>query len=416
LRRKSLFTVLSAIGATGLAPSVLAGPSLITLHSFNGTDGSNPETGLVADSAGNLYGVTLQGGAYSGGTAFELSGSNHRTFTTLAAFNNSNVPGPYGPLTFDAAGNLLGTTVYGGSNRNGSIFSLSGPNHQVLTTLFSFNGSNGSKVETGLVADGQGNFWGMTEAGGTANDGTIYELSGQDHQTLTTVFNFNGSNGSQPVGNLVLAPDGNFYGATPTGGADGDGTVFELSGPNHQTFTTLMNFTSANVNPIGPLAFDSAGDLFGTTFTGGPNNAGTVFELSGPGYQTLTTLFNFNGSNGLHPHDSVIIDTAGNLFGLTAFAGSGVGNAFELSGPGYQNFTNLVTAFGGSVDPYGQLFADSAGNLIGVTASFSNGGNGTIFEITGSGFVVPEPTLALQVAVCCVALLRRRSVRKRIAI
>ncbi len=390
---------------TNLAMAAQATPALTTLVSFNGTGGSVPIAGLISDAAGNLYGTTLfggSGGEFGYGTVFELSGPKHSIFKTLLAFDSSNGAGPGTALTLNAYGNLLGTTESGGAAGSGTVFKLSGANHQTLTTLLSFSGSNGATPLGGLTlyAPGQprsqGNLFGTTSAGGTGGYGTVFKLSAPDHRTQTTLISFAVSNGSQPGSTLVADAAGHLYGTTFTGGPGTYGTVFELSGPDHRTLTTLAAFDGNNgANPLGGLTLDAAGNLYGTTQYGGSGGGGTIFELAAPGHRKLTTLATFgsNDPNGAVPQGTLLIDAAGNLFGTTnggadQFGGAFLGAVFKLSAD-HRTLTPLY-AFTGGQDgdiPQAGLIADAAGNLYGTTTSGGAYGGGTVFELSGAGFV-----------------------------
>jgi uncharacterized repeat protein (TIGR03803 family) len=235
-------TILAAVVATFLAvaSSTRATSTLTTLVNFNNVNGLNPQAGLIADSSGNLYGTTTEGGTVGDGTVFELSGANHLTLTTLANFSGGNGSLPECILHADPAGNLYGTTLYGGTNNDGTVFELSGTNHQTLTTLANFNGANGQKPFGGLVSDAAGNLYGTTDLGGADGDGTIFELSGANYQTLTTLVTFNGANGSNPQAGLMIDSAGNLYGTTNAGGNNNDGTVFELTLPEPTSLSLLF--------------------------------------------------------------------------------------------------------------------------------------------------------------------------------
>jgi uncharacterized repeat protein (TIGR03803 family) len=292
----------------GVTRPVYAGLAMTTLVTFNGANGSNPQDQFTADASGNLYGIFRGGGAAGDGTVFELSGPNHQTLTTLATFTGTNGSVPQGRLTFDSAGNLFGTTVVGGSSNQGTVFMLSGSNHQTLTTLVNFNGTNGLAPLSGVVFDSAGNLYGTTQDGGTNNSGTVFEVSGASHQTLTTLINFSVNNnfGVGPDGQLLVDSAGNLFGTTDSGGTGSGGTAFEVSGSNHQTITTLASFSGAtgNSNPTAGLIADSAGNLYGTT----DNVDGTAFELSGTNHQTFTTLHTFNGIDGVLPYAGLALD------------------------------------------------------------------------------------------------------------
>ncbi len=307
--------------------------TVTTLASFNGTNGANPASGLIMDSAGNLYGTTQAGGADSDGTVFELPNGSS-TIITLASFNGTNGASPANGLIMDSVGNLYGTAQAGGAGSDGTVFELA-KGSSTITVLASFSGSNGSDPFAGLIMDSAGNLYGTTTAGGAfggaRGDGTIFELV-KGSGTITSLASFNGSNGAEPEGVLVMDTNGNLYGTTHSGGSSSYGVVFEL--PNgSSTITTLANFNDTNGEfPGAGLTMDSAGNLYGTAQQGGAFGDGTVFELL-QGSGTISVLASFQGSNGQSPRD-LIIDSAGNLYGETGGGGaSGDGTLFELSPP-----------------------------------------------------------------------------------
>lgn len=386
--------------------------SLSTLYGFPGQSEANPMAGLIADSAGNLYGTTSNGGPDDLGTVFELAGPNHQTFIPLAFLNTSTGTHPQARLFMGSDGNLYGTTFQSGQNGDGTVFELSGANHQTMSVLVAFNGSNGFESNGGLI-DMAGNFCGTTYAGGPDGWGTVYELTGPNHQTVSTLVTFNVSNGSHPVGELVADSTGDLYGTTSSGGPGNAGTVFELSGINHTTLTTVFNFNSTvGSGPLAGLTIDAQGDLFGTT-ANSTTSGGIAFELSGASHQTFTLLASLDRyatSNAAgYSAASMIFDAAGNLFGTTAYGGTNDGTVFELSGPTHQDFSVLAdftNAVGAT--PYSGLVADSSGNLYGTTSEEGPSGIGSVFELSGSGFAVPEPSglLVLSTSLCMLA--RRR--------
>jgi uncharacterized repeat protein (TIGR03803 family) len=194
------------------------------LYSFKGTDGSNPQGGLVVGLDGNLYGTTFQGGTDGLGTVFKLSPSN--TLTTLASFALNNGAFPWG-MVQTANSNLFGATAYGGTNDVGSVFEVT-PSGQ-LSSLLSFNIANGSDPVAPLLLGRDGNLYGTTLQGGTAGEGVVFR-AGTTFGTGSNLVSFQGANGEYPKAGLMQASNGNFYGTTTGGGANGSGTVFELFG------------------------------------------------------------------------------------------------------------------------------------------------------------------------------------------
>jgi uncharacterized repeat protein (TIGR03803 family) len=334
-----------------------------TLTSFNGPNGSVPVGSLIADSNGNLYGTTNSGGAFWNGTVFEVASGSH-TLTTLVSFNGTNGSNPGAGLIFDSAGNLYGITSAGGTNNDGTVFEVAAGTN-ALITLASFNGTNGNSPEASVIFDAAGNLYGTTSGGGANNDGTVFVVAAGTH-TLTTLAAFNGTNGQYPHGSPIFDAAGNLYGTTLQGGANGGGTVFEVAATTH-TLTTLVSFNGTNGNsPRAGLLFDAAGNLYGTTYGGGYYGDGTVFEVAASTH-ALTTLATFNGTNGSSPYAGLILDTSGNLYGTTTAGGSSSdGTAFEVAAATHTLTT--LASFNGTNggDLYSGLIFDSAGNLCGT--------------------------------------------------
>lgn len=332
------------------------------LHSFrnNGTDGYSPTTALILDASGNLYGVTGSGGAYGDGTAFELSpsGSGEWTETVLFNFNYSTGGGhPDSAMIFDALGNLYGTTAGGGSGTGcnegcGTVFQLvpqSGGGWSAnFLYSFSNNGIDGYGP-LGLIFDGKGNLYGTCPFGGTDGQGVVWELSpqagGSWTETILHSFVYNGTDGAYPEAGVIVDSAGNLYGTTQEGGAysgaGGGGTVFELintkSGWEEKILFSFNNLSSGPFYPLAAVTFDSSGNLYGTTSKGGTYGWGTVFELKpahgGSWVETIAHSFGdeTHFTDGLDPVGSVVFDAAGNLYGVTYYGGKqDVGTVFEI--------------------------------------------------------------------------------------
>jgi uncharacterized repeat protein (TIGR03803 family) len=209
--------------------------TITTLASFNNANGWAP-TGLVMDGRGNLFGTTRLGGAFGQGVVFELPHGSH-TVTALASFDGANGAFPFGGVILDGRGNLFGTAELGGSSHLGVVFELPHGSHTV-TDLASFGGANGAEPLAGVIRDGQGNLFGTANRGGGFNLGTVFELAQGSH-TLTTLASFDGTNGARPSTGVILDGRGNLFGTTQLGGAFHDGTVFELS-PIPEPSTLLL--------------------------------------------------------------------------------------------------------------------------------------------------------------------------------
>jgi uncharacterized repeat protein (TIGR03803 family) len=340
-----------------LSPMVGGGWNKTVLHNFNqdGTDGASPESTLVIDAAGNLYGTTYGGGAHDYGTVFELSpmAGGGWSETILHSFNN---PGdgyyPVAGLTLDRVGNLYGTTVQGGLYNSGTVFELSPAASGVWTEriLHHFGSSSvdGSGPLTGLTMDAAGNLYG-TSGGGAYEAGAVYEISPTTGtEKVLHSFSNTSKEGYSPAGGVILDAKGNLYGTTAVGGATHCGvqrcpapygTVFELM-PNAgkswsvKVLHTFVNNGKDGHRSLAGLVFDPAGSLYGTTSGGGPNGYGTVFELapSASGSWTETVLYSWgNTSSDDAPRAGVILDGAGNLYGTTPGDSSGNGAVFEIT-------------------------------------------------------------------------------------
>lgn len=330
-----LGTVYALYKASGYA-------TVVTIAAFTGSNGSSPDGTLVADAAGDLFGTTNTGGAGGVGTVFEIAnGTFWSAPITLASFATGNGANPFDGLVIDAAGNLFGTTANGGAGTYGTVFEIAkgASGYGSLTTLASFSGPNG-EYPRGLVMDAAGNLFGETiQGGGTNALGTVFELAkgSGGYGAATTLATFNSTLGGNPRGGLLLDAAGDLFGETSAGGAAANGTVFELvrTGTTYAAPVTLATFDGINqITPRGGLIADAAGDLFGTTYNGGATNQGSVFEIArtASGYGPLVTLLTFNGTNGAYPDATLAFDSAGNLFGTTFEGGAnGLGTVFELT-------------------------------------------------------------------------------------
>jgi uncharacterized repeat protein (TIGR03803 family) len=377
--------------------SATAGETI--LHSFNAGDGSLPFGGLVADTAGNLYGTTTMGGVYSEGTVFELMPKPKGGWAekVIYSFNSNGIDGtqPYSSLVFDKAGNLYGTTNSGGTYGVGTVFKLTPRSGRSWkeTILYNFSGTQDGQAPVGsVVFDSSGNLYGTTPDGGLYSHGIVFELTPttKGQWTETILHDFNSSDGAYPYAAVILDASGNLYGTTNAGGAYDEGTVFELSpqGEGQWNESVLYSFDDQNTvgaYPYASLIFDTAGNLYGTVF-GTLNNSGSVFELSrqAGGQWTATAL----GGSG-NGYGGVVMDAAGNLYGTAngGIDGWPIGWVFKLSpkqGGGWVD--TVLHAFSQNgrdgYNPLSNLILDKANNVYGVTYQGGINDTGTVFEIT----------------------------------
>ncbi|MGA3092437.1 MAG: choice-of-anchor tandem repeat GloVer-containing protein [Terriglobales bacterium] len=302
------------------------------LHTFAGNqygDGSEPYGGLTLDTKGNLFGTTINGGSSCNcGTIYKLtkSGKNY-TESVLHSFSGSDGTNPYYvTLVFDKLGNLYGTTNGGGSYGNGTVFKLTPDG--VLTTLHNFTGqADGGVPDSGVALDTKGNIYGVAPGGGAYGYGVLYEITAAG--AYSVLYNFTGAaDGMLPRGAPIFK-GGKLYGTTQAGGAGctwGCGVIFEFTlakGKVAGKETVLHTFsgTDGYYPMYGPLTFDKLGNLYGTTLDGGPSNLGNVYELAPDG--TITTLYNFDQQpDGMSPMGGVTLDTKGNVYTTAAYGGN----------------------------------------------------------------------------------------------
>jgi len=332
--------------------------------------------GQMSRTGGLLF-VLLSSGA--GGTP-----ASAQTLTTLVSFDNANGSHPSVGLIADAHGNLFGTTFFGGEYGAGTAFEIVKTKRgyaSTPTTLVNFDNANGSSPFSGLIADAHDNLFGTTEEGGAYGWGTAFEIVKTSRgyaSTPTTLVSFEYTYGSLPYAGLIADADGNLFGTTGFGGAYGYGTTFEIvktSSGYAGTPTTLVNFDNANgSSPYAGLIADADGNLFGTTSGGGAYGYGTVFEIvkTKRGYaSTPTTLVSFDNAHGSYPTAGLIADAQGNLFGTTYEGGaSDLGTVFEVTGSGFvppRQFAGTP----GSADCFGKSISTLARTYGGIADAAS---------------------------------------------
>jgi uncharacterized repeat protein (TIGR03803 family) len=388
--------------ATVLAPAPSQAQTYTLLYSFTGgSDGKWPYSNLIEDSAGNLYG-TASGGGLSCinpdgcGTVFELAPNG--TLTVLHSFiGDSEGGGPLAGVVRDAAGNLYGTTNYGpGRSGVGTVFKLNSANQE--TVLHAFTGApDGAYPSAPVARDTAGNLYGTTQAGGAGNDGVVFEWdAGTRKETILHSFTA-GVDGANPSAGLLLDQAGRaLYGETIQGGnstCSGDfnsgcGTAFKLTASAMENYD-FPGTGQQGESPQGGLIRDAQGNAYGTTYYGGADGLGSVFKIDAAGQETV--LYSFTGqADGAWPSAGLVLDTAGNLYGTTYERGSstcndggGCGTLFEITSGG--KFSVLHTFAGEPSDgngPTATLLRDTAGNLYGTTVGGGTANFGAVFKLT----------------------------------
>jgi len=414
-RNRSLWSVSAILLAIALAslpalPGVRPGLKFKVLYILPG----NTYAGLVLDSVGNLYGTTVGGGAYERGTVFELTHSSNGSWMKHVLHDfvgGKDGEYPYASPIFDAAGNVYGTTRYGGASGNGTVFELTPASNGKWTerVLYQFTGGkDGSQPWSGLILDATGNLYGTTSGGGNSSDcaysscGVVFELtrasSGDWKEQVLHAFD--GKDGGSPLASLVFDGRGNLYGTTEWDSVYLGGTVFELVHGSNGEWTehVLHRFSrgSDGAHPVAGLILGAASHLYGTTEFGGDlggcgGGCGVVFELThtSNGRWTEQVLHDFNYVDGANPLAGLILDSAGNLYGTTSLGGSGGlgnGTVFELMPGSKGGWTaHVLHQFGvgrGPGNPNAGLILDAENNLYGTTLDDYSHSAGTVFELT----------------------------------
>ncbi len=370
----ALFTILVS---WLVAPPAYSDVIFTNLVSFSGTNGANPRATLVQGTDGNFYGTTYNGGTNGNyGTVFQMT--TNGVLTSLVSFSGANGANPSAVLVQGPDGNFYGTTYYGGTNGNyGTVFQVT--INGVLTSLVSFNNTNGANPQGALALGANGNFYGTTYNGGTNGAGTVFEVT--TNGVLTSLVSFNNTNGANPQGTLMLGGDGNFYGTTSSGGTNGgDGTVFQITSGGVLTSIHSFNDTDGSF-PYAGLTPGPNGILYGAAVGGGTINGinGTLFQITTNG--VLSTLVSFDSTNGATPYDAPIRGADGNYYGTTTAGGASknLGTIFEMAPNG-----TLTTLYSfNDTFPYAGLIQGRDGNFYGT--SYGGGSeypSGTIFRLS----------------------------------
>lgn len=357
-------------------------------------DGAEPQSDLMMDGKGNLYGSADEGGATNEGAVFKLAPDG--TESVLHSFHGKDGANILAGLVEDSARNLYGATWDSGAYGRGTIFKLTPKGHETVLHDFT-GGEDGANCADSLIVNAKGELFGIGQNGGKFGDGVVFKLNPNGKLSVLHAF-AGGADGSSPWSALVRDKAGNLYGTTAEGGSkkncngNGCGTVYKIASDGTETVLYAFKGGNDGVGPRGDLVLDKSGNFYGTTASGGGNlEGGTVFKLAADG--TESVLYRFcsqaSCSDGAAPTGGVVSDRKGNLYGTTDYGGAnclpdGCGTVFKLSPNGTET---VLHSFGdGSTDgqnPSAGLIKDSAGNLYGTTLGGGPGfGGGTVFEIS----------------------------------
>jgi len=334
----------------------------------------------------NLLSLILMGGA----------GAFAQTVTTIHDFGGrGDGENPQAGVVFDQAGNLYGTAALGALDGNGVVYSLTPPEGGGVpwteSVLHKFQGQPDGAVPVCALVFSSGELFGTTEEGGVHNMGTVFQVRPGGDGRARVLYSFGSVAGDGMVPNAGLLPaQPGFYGVTRDGGANGRGTVFQVTPPGggggDWIETILYSFADSGdaAFPSSDLITDGAGTLYGTALIGGVNNLGAVYQLSPPITPgepwTETVIFSFSGSDGTLPFGRLQLDETGALYGTTTSGGSGqAGTVFKLippSPPGVSWSQSVLYNFSGGGDggsPFAGVIFGNKGRLFGTA---STGGNG----------------------------------------
>ncbi len=361
----------------------------------NGGDGGFPYAGLTLDRGGNLYGTTFQGGlGYGTVYKLSRAGSGWR-LSTLYMFHGFDGHYPEGGVVFGPDGALYGTTSGDEDNGGNSVVFRLAPSAHVCastscpwteTVLYRFAGApnDGAGPHLGnLVFDRAGNMYGTTYFGGASNGGVVFELGpSAGGWTESVIWDFANGPGQNPQSGVVLDSAGNLYGTTSESNIGSSGAVYELSPSAHGWTETALAQLSVNGNAVGGVVMDAHGNLFGTV--GGQYGGGGVYELTpSNGSWTVNIIFTFGGFDG--PWDSPTLDAAGNVYGTAAqLGGHGSGEVFQfIPANGGWTFNDLHNFDGtDGFNPLGGVIFDAARNMYGTAESGGQYDYGVVWEIT----------------------------------
>jgi len=355
---------------------------LKNIHNFNGSndDGAFPQGGVTLGTDGNFYGTTYEGGSVTAGAVFKVTSSG--TYTTLYSFTGGKDGAyPYAPPVEGNDGNFYGTTTAGGNTTVcgsgcGTIYKITPAG--VLTTLYQFDITHGYEPYGPLVLGTDGNFYGTTPAGTTANAGVVFKISPAGKFTL--LFSFDSTHGETPFGGLVQGADGNFYGTTIYGGSAGGGVVFKITPSGKLTVLHNINGTTDGARPYGGLVLASDGNFYGANSNGGTvnsncsNGCGTVFKITPKGVYSV--LYKFDYTTGATPYVTPFQHTSGLVYGDSQVGGTGNVNPCSTGNCGvlYSWKSSGLPAFV-SLLPY-------------------SGKVGKVIEFLGQGFVSGKTTVS----------------------
>jgi uncharacterized repeat protein (TIGR03803 family) len=355
---------------------------LTGLYSFDGTNGSFPQSGLTLGADGNFYGAAESGGTFGAGTIFKITPSG--SLTVLYSFTNGGDGGyPKGPPVQGTDGNFYGNTFQGGGSGGGTIYKITSSG--TLTTLHQFDGTHGSNPYAPLVQGRDGNFYGTTFFGGTSNQGVVFKVTTTGR--FAVLYNFDIVHGSESYSSLVQGNDGSFYGTTSFGGSGSGGVIFKITPAGVLTVLHNINGNTDGVQPLAGLVQATDGSFYGTT-SGGSLNFGNIFRISPNG--SYSVLYDFDKTTGAYPGVTLLQHTNGILYGDTNEGGTGnvqncstgICGVFYRLKVGSPPFVSLLSTSGKA----GQV-VEILGNGLTGTTSVTFGSGSASFTVASDTYV-----------------------------
>lgn len=359
---------------------------ILHLASFGNTNGATPVGGLTLGSDGKLYGVAAYGGDTDRGEFYSLPGTGG-PITGLASFNNFGGVSPHTPLTLGPDGNFYGTTSAGGPGDNGTVFRISANGTFSRIAVFTNSSTSGYQPLTPLCVGPDGVLYGSTMVGGANSGGTLFSVT--TNGVFKTVYNFaSASSGIWPMSGLALGPDNQLYGTTETGGTNGSGTIFRYN--TNGTLSVFFSFSGTNGNkPQGSLLWNRDGYCYGITYSGGAGGNGTIFRFNTSGaFNTVATFFS---TNGYGPVSGLALGADGNLYGVA----NGNSYLYRIT-PGASNpitVVNNASHLSGSIQ-YAGFAPGPDKRLYTATANGGTFNNGSLIRMDTNGVTALVSTLS----------------------
>jgi uncharacterized repeat protein (TIGR03803 family) len=364
--------------------AVAKAQTVSTLYSFTGstTDGANPwYVTLVQGTDGNLYGTTYNGGSKGLGTVFKITTAGVVKVIHSFAGGAHDGENPTGGLTLGSDGNFYGTTQQGGTESQGVVFKITTAG--AITILHSFyNSTDGAFPWGPPIEASDSNFYGTTSGGGTDNQGLVYKITSAG--TYTTIYKFTATTGTSPIAPPTQGTDGYLYVPVSLGGLNYCGTIVKISTAGVLNNSYDFPCESGGSDPIGPLVQASNGNFYSTTQAGGSNGEGTVYQVTTGLAATVLHSFGTSFGDGELPSAGLLLATDGNYYGSTAEGGSyDDGTLFNTSTSG--NYTQLYS-FNNSANmlqmsPLSPPVQATNGTLYGVTEFGGADNDGTVYSL-----------------------------------